>query len=142
MLVVAIAAVFGATLGLFIRSALLALAVALVGVGSIQLAAIFVAHTIANQPDQAELASLIQSYAGDGMMAMLPTLAAAGFGAVIAAGMMAMSLKDRSVGFWLPDPRGGRTPKGRRHKIRYAQAIEERPNHVAAESRIDRLMKQ
>lgn len=142
MLVVAIAAVFGAALGLFMRSAVLALAAALVGTGAIQLAAIFIARTIANRPDQAALAALIQSYSGDGMMAMLPTLAAAGFGAIIAAAMMAMSLKDRAGGFWLPDLRGGGAPKGRRHKIRYAQAIEERPNHVAAESRIDRLMKQ
>jgi hypothetical protein len=142
MLVVAIAAVFGAALGLFMRNALLALVAALVGSGSIQLAAIFIARTIANRPDQADLAGLIESYAGDGLKAMLPTLAAAGFGAVIAAAMMAMSLKGRGGDFWLPDLRGGGSAKGRRHKIRYAQAIEEKPNHIVAESRIDRLLKQ
>lgn len=141
MLVVAIAAVFGAALGLFMRSAVLAVAIALAGSGSIQFGAIFIARVIANRPDQADLAAQIQSFAGNGLLAVLPTLAAAGFGAVIAAAMMAMSLSERSGGFWLPDFRGGGA-KGRRHKIRYAQAIEERPNHIAAESRIDRLMKQ
>jgi hypothetical protein len=138
IVLVVVAAVFGAALGLFMRSALLALAVALAVTGSLQFCAIFVARSMALRPEQADLAAAIQSFAGDGPLAVAPTVAAAGFGALIAALMMAMSLKDRDGGSWLPDA----PAKANRSKIRLAQAVEQRPAHIRAESRIDKLLKQ
>jgi hypothetical protein len=138
IVLVVVAAVFGAALGLFIRNAFVALAIALAVSGSLQFCAIFVARSLALHPDQADLAAAIQSVTGDGLLTAAPTVAAAGFGALIAALMMAMSLKEREGGFWLPDA----PTKANRSKIRLAQAVEQRPAHVRAESRIDKLLKQ
>jgi ligand-binding sensor domain-containing protein len=141
MLIIA-AAVFGAALGLFLRNAVLALVIALAATASAQIGAMVMAHALAADPAQAILVAALHDAAGDGLMALIPNLAAAGFGAIIATGMMAMSLRDRQGSFWLPDAHGRGRGKDRRHKIRYAQAIEERPKQIAAESRIDRLLKQ
>jgi hypothetical protein len=140
-IVVTVAAVFGATLGLCLRRAVVALLAALVVVAVVQLGAMFLAHVLFHTPNQVDLAAAIENYAGEDLWALAPNLAASGFGALIASVMQALSMKDSAPGFSLPDSWSGSNAKARRNKIRFAQAVEERPNHIAAESRIDRLMK-
>ncbi len=125
------------------RNRVLAVVVAMLSVGVLQLGAIFVADAMSHNEDYELLARTIMDYVGQDYLAVLPTLAAAAAGAVLAGVMVALMKLDQSRPVSLPGqsidmPRA----RDRDGKLRRAPGmIEERPIHEAAESRIDQIMK-
>ena len=143
MIVVVIAAVFGAALGLLMREQVLALAVAVLTVGTAQIGAMFVVGVMAANQQYALMAETLSGYVGKGFWAVAPTVAASGAGAVLAAVMLMLMRLDRSEITSLPGAEGEmpRT-RDRNGKLRRAEGmIEDRPIHEAAESRIDQILK-
>ena len=140
MILLVAAAIFGAALGLFMRNGLLAIIIAPFALGAAQLGAIEIAQAMIHRPDQADLATTIQTYAGTEPMAAAPTVVAALVGAVIAAVMIAMARKEREE----HDPLGalGRAPRSRdrRHGLKLAATLRERPIHADSERRFDKLL--
>lgn len=141
MILLAVAAVLGAGLGLAIRAAVLAVAVALAAAGSAQFGAQCLARVIAGRAETSQLARTIQDVVGAHPAALLPTLAAAGCGAAIAALLVGWTESRKKSSVFIP----GDLPRPGQHKRRRgpaATAISERPAHAAAESRIERILKQ
>jgi hypothetical protein len=139
MVILVVAAMFGAALGLFMRNGLLAVVLAPLTLGAAQFGAIAFAQQMIHRPDQADLAATIQTYAGAEPMAILPTVVAALGSALIAVVMMAMARKQRED----RDPLGAAIRPGsrdRRHGLKLATALNERPIHADSERRFDKLL--
>ena len=143
MVVVVVAAIFGAALGLFVRNGAVALGLALSVVGLTQFAAIVAAQSLATQPGHEALAATIVSIAGNSAWALAPSLAAAGAGAVIAALMLALGQpQDQDREFWRPGQRLGPGGRGLHKGQRSLTVVEERAIHERAGSRLNKLMRQ
>ena len=115
MVMVIMSALLGAVVGILVRRAVLAVAVAMAGVLIVRYAALSIAAVLVREPGQAHWGDTMQFYVGMGPLAVVPGLAAAGFGAGIAAIMLAMT-SARSGGFWLPEPEDAGAPGKHRHK--------------------------
>ena len=143
MILLVAAAIFGAALGLFMRNTLLAILAAPVTLGAAQFAAIKIAEGMIYKPDQADLATTIQSYAGSEPSAILSTVVAALMGAGIAALMMTMSRKEREThdGDAFISVAAGNLPRtGKRRGMKLASNLSDRPMYADAESRFDKLL--
>ncbi len=141
MILLAVAAVLGAGLGLAFRTAVLAVAAALAAAGSAQLGAQCLARMIAGRAATSQLARTIQDVVGLHPAALLPTLAAASCGAAIAALLVGWTENRRKNTVFIP----GDQPKPGQHKRQRGPAvaaIAERPAHAVAETRIQRILKQ
>ena len=142
MIMLAIAAVLGATLGLVFRTAVLAVAVALAATGSAQFGAMCLAKVLGGRAETSQLARSIDSVVGLHPMAMIPTLAAAGCGAAIAALMVGWADGRKQSSVFIPGDQPGRLRGGKRKHSPMLTAIAERPVHAVAENRIQRILKQ
>lgn len=143
MVVVVVAAIFGAALGLFVRNGVIALGLALSVVGLAQFAAILAAQALAAQPGHEALAAGVASVAGASPWALAPSLAASGAGAIIAALMLALGQpQDAEREFWRPGQRLGPGGRGLHKGQRSRTAVEERAIHERAGSRLNKLMRQ
>jgi hypothetical protein len=141
MVLLAAAAILGAAFGLVFRSAVLAVVLALAAAASAQFGAMSVARVLAGRAETSQLARSIEGVAGVHPAALIPTLAAAGGGAVVAVLLARWADGRRRGSVFIPGDRlGGAGRKGRRGAIH--AAIEERPAHAAAESRIQTILKQ
>ena len=141
MILLAVAAVLGAGLGLAFRSAVLAVAVALAASGSAQFGAQCLARVIAGRAETSQLARTIQDVVGVHPAAMVPTLAAAGCGAAIAALLIGWTETRKKNTVFIPGdlPKPGQSKRRRSPAV---TAIAERPAHAVAENRIQRILKQ
>ncbi len=141
MILFAVAAVLGAMLGLMFRAAAPAITIALAAAASAQFGAMSLARVLAGRAETSQLARAIEGVVGLHPAALIPTLAAAGGGAAVAGLLVRWAKGRRRNSVFLPGDRpraAGR--KGRRSPV--LAAIEERPAHAAAESRIQRLLDQ
>ena len=144
MVLLAVAAILGALLGLFVRRWLLALVLALAGVGSVQFAAIWLARSLAGRADTVALSQSIQAVTGVHVVALIPTLAALGVGAAIAGQVLGWVDGHRRPAALIPgdaaaEPRSGE--RTRRHR-RLLAKVEDRAVHAAAHSRIQHILDQ
>jgi len=141
MTLLTVAAVLGACLGLLFRRTVPAVAVALATAGLAQFGAMGLARALSGRAGTAQLASQIQGVVGQHPGALVATLAAAGCGAAIAGLLAGWADGRKQSTVFIP----GDAPRsiGRKHRRSPSlAAIEERPGHAAAESRIQTLLKQ
>ncbi|MDR3506344.1 MAG: hypothetical protein P4L64_00435 [Caulobacteraceae bacterium] len=141
MIAVVLAAILGSTSGLFVKSPALALALSLTFSGVAQYSMILLCCLLARDESNQALVDAIQGVVGDRLIALLPTLAAAGCATVVAAIMLAMSRREKEGEFWLPGLSPAKDVRDRRRHLRPAAQVEERPIHARAESRIDKIMR-
>ena len=142
MVVVVVAALLGAALGLFVRNGPVAFTLSLILTGALHYALILVGHRLLTQPGQEALAGALQNIVGAGPMALAPSLAAAGCAAGLAAIMLALDRREpTSPAFWLPGQRSGSGGRSRQPGIRAKSAVEERAIHDRAETHIDKIMR-
>ena len=141
MILLVVAAVLGALLGLVLRTAPLAVVVAAGLAGAAQLGAMSLARVLAGRAGTAPLAGAIEAAVGVHPGAIAPTLAAAGCGAAIAALLLSWADNRKPSVALIP---GDMTPGGERRRRRGAvlAAIEARSVHAVAEDRIQRILKQ
>ena len=141
MILLAIAAVLGATLGVMFRAAVLAVVVALASAGSAQFGAMCLARVLSGRAETSQLARTMLGVVGQTPAAMVPTLAAAGCGAAIAALMVGWTDERKKSTVFIPgDP--PRPTRGKRKRSPVLAAIEDRPVHAVAEDRIQRILNQ
>jgi hypothetical protein len=143
MIVMVIAAVLGAALGVFVRPWLLAPVIAVTLGGGVQGGMIFVARLLANREGQERTVALLGEMAGTNVMALIPTVAAAGIAAVLAALLSKMADGDQpDEKFWIPsdevDSGRARGKDGRRRRL--AGMVEDREVHAKAEGRIGAIL--
>ena len=144
MVLLALSAMVGALLGLFVRRWLLALVLALAAVGSAQLAAIWLAQGLAGRADTVALAQSIAAVAGVHFTALIPTLAAIGCGAAIAGLLMAWVNGRRRPVALVPGEAALEAPLAARKRRRgvFGATVEDRPVHAAAHNRLQRILDQ
>jgi hypothetical protein len=90
MIVIVTVAIYGAVLGLTTRPAVRAVVFAAISVAAAQYSAIYLGHSM-HGPSLNDLASAIQSYAGDQARDVAPNASAAAFAAALAAIISAMN---------------------------------------------------
>lgn len=143
MVVMVIAAVIGAALGVFVRPWLLAPVIAVTLGGGVQGGMIFIARVLGGKPGHEKLVETLGELAGTDLTAVLPTLAASGVAALLAALLSSMADGDqKEEKFWLPsdevDSGRARGKDGRRRRL--AGMVEERPAQTKAEGRISAIL--
>jgi hypothetical protein len=139
MILLAAAAVLGASLGLWLRRLVLAVIIALATAGALQLAAMGLARALIGRAQSLQFALALQDLVGLRPSALLPTLAAAGCGAAFAAGLLAMA-KGRGASVILTgDTPGAGGRRGWRPK--FAKSFTERPAPSEAQSRFQQILK-
>lgn len=138
MIIMATAAILGAALGLFVRPRLLGVVIAVLLVGAIEGAALFIIDLLGDQPNRELLIARLQSVFGEGVIDAVAPISTAFVGAVLAALMGTFTDGDRGAVL---------TADGLRRKAgkdgRYARVqgmVEDRQIHQKAESRIDSIL--
>lgn len=138
MLLVIVAALVGAALGLFVRPRVFAVAIALALSGGVQQAIAFAGRLAAREPGQHVLVEQLDNLVGLDNDSVWPVLAAAGAGSIAAAVLWSLISKESTDLFWFP----GDDSLDRRKRIKAMTGIEERAIHRQAESRFHELMDQ
>lgn len=139
MLLVIIAALVGAALGLFVRPRLFAIAIALALSGGVQQAIAFAGRLAAREPGKHALVEKLDLLVGLDNESVWPVLAAAGAGAIASAVLWSLIQRESTDRFWFP---GDDQPLDRRKRLRAMTQVEERAIHARAESRFNQLMDQ
>ncbi|MBO9710971.1 MAG: hypothetical protein J7521_22435 [Caulobacter sp.] len=136
MIVMAICAVLGAALGLYVKPRWLGVAIAVGLAAAVEGGVLMVVGLIDDQPNRDLLIERLQDVFGTGLIGSVPPVAAALAGGVLAAALGGLTDKDR--------PAAVVTADGIRRKVgkdgRYARMegmVEERPARKAAESRFE-----
>jgi hypothetical protein len=136
MILIVVAAIFGAALGLYLRPRILALAVAISISGAAHLLIAYVARLAARSPGHEKLVAQLDFVAFTGLHGVWPAMAAAGTGTLLAALAWSAVRKEPTDGFWFPGE-----DTDRRNRIRSMTMVEERPVHAEAREWLDDILK-
>lgn len=136
MIMMAICAVLGAALGLYVKPRWLGVAIAVALVAAVQGGILMIISLIEDQPNRELLIRHLREVFGEGLVGSIPPVATALIGGILAAALGGLTDKDR--------PSAVITADGIRRKVgkngRYARMegmVEERPARKAAESRFE-----
>lgn len=133
------AALLGAALGLLVRNGLVAALAAVSLGGVVQAAAMAAGAALAARPDTIDLGAAIQAQAGTTPLAVLPSLAAAGLSAVLAALLTHLAARGEAPQLRRPGERGGGA--GQTRGVRAKTAVKTRAIHDRAESRLAEILR-
>ncbi len=143
MLLVILAAILGAALGLFVRPRVIAIAAALAVAGGLHEAIALAGRIVEKEPGRHALAQQIDILVGLDNDSLWPVLAAAGAGSIGAAVMWSLARRETTDRFWFPgDETSDRRKGDRRKRLRAMNQVEERAIHQRAESRFHDLLDQ
>ncbi len=129
MILMILAAVMGAALGMSLRPALLATAASVGLAGSIQGLAVLVMRLVGTPVERMELASRMRFWIDTDLAALWPVLAAAGIGSLASAVLWSMVNRQPTDYYWF-----ARGPRSLR-RFRALEIVEDRDIHDVAEAR-------
>ncbi len=139
MITVAVFAIVGAALGLFVRPRLVGVIVAIVLAGVVEGGAYWAINVMERQPNREALVARVQGVFGQGPIDMIVPVAAAAIGAIVAAVLGVLT--DPKAAAPVLSAEGIRRRAGK--DGRYARAegmVQDRAIHAKAESRIDKIL--
>ena len=139
MISMAVAAILGAMLGLWVRPRVLGVLVAVLVVGAVEGGVLVLIGMLQDQPNREVLIARLQSVFGEGKVGAAGPVAAALIGASLAALMGRFSDGARPVQLVTADGLRRQAGKDGRYS-RVEGMVEERAIHARAESRIDKIL--
>ena len=139
MISMAVAAILGAMLGLWVRPRVLGVLVAVLVVGAVEGGVLVLIGMLQDQPNREVLIARLQSVFGEGKVGAAGPVATALIGASLAALMGRFSDGARPVQLVTADGLRRQAGKDGRYS-RVEGMVEERAIHARAESRIDKIL--
>lgn len=139
MYALAVAAIIGAILGLFVRPRLLGILVTVLLAAGIEGGVLLLIDMLEDQPNRELLIARLQAVFGEGVAGAAGPVAAAFIGAVLAALMGQFSEPVGTPGLVTADQLGRKVGKNGRFS-RIEGMVVEREVHARAESRIDSIL--
>jgi len=139
MISMAVAAILGAMLGLWVRPRVLGVLVAVLVVGAVECGVLVLIGMLRDQPNREALIAQLQSVFGQGTVGAAGPVAAALIGASLAALMGRFSDGAQPVQLVTADGLRRQAGKDGRY-ARVEGMVEERAIHARAESRIDKIL--
>jgi hypothetical protein len=129
MVLMILAAILGAALGMSLRPALLATAASVGVAGSVQGLFVLVVRLVGAPGDQADLADRMRFWVDTDLSALWPVLAAAGIGSLASAVLWSMVNRQSTDHYWFP--RSQRSVR----RFKALEIVEDRDIHDIAEAR-------
>lgn len=139
MVTLAVFALLGAALGLFVRPHLLGVALAGILAGIVEGSVYWMVGVMARQPNRELLVERLQAVFGEGVVGAIIPVAAAVIGAVLAAVMSAFTDPATKAPVLSADGIQRRVGKNGRY-ARAEGMVQDRAIHAKAESRIDKIL--
>ncbi|WP_343699252.1 hypothetical protein [Caulobacter sp.] len=139
MIIMAVFAILGAALGLFVRPRLLGVILAVLLAGAVEGGAYWATGVMEHQPNREVLILRVQQIFGDEIIDMIIPVAAAAIGAVLAAILGVFTDPKTSAPVLSAEGIQRRVGKDGRY-ARAEGMVQDRAIHAQAESRIDKIL--
>ena len=136
MILIVVAAILGAAVGLYVQPRLFALAIALSVSGASHLILVFVGRLTKGAANEVQVREMLDYLTFGDVHGIWPVMAAAGTGTLLAAVAWSVLRKDSTDAFWLSND----DRDSRRNGLRSMDLVEDREVHSAARERLNALL--